>query len=322
MSNTLKDVLEILSDGELVSGTAIAEQLNVSRTTVWKHLSQLTEWGVPVQKIRGRGYRIDNGLELLSRSRILSSMGPEAQLLLTNLQLLDHVDSTNSFVRQQINEGLGRGYVCLAERQSQGRGRLGRQWISPFGRNIYLSTAWEFNDGVAALEGLSLAVGVAVCRAIQSLGVSGITLKWPNDILLGGRKAGGILLEMLGDPVGRCQVVIGIGINFSMPEETSIDQPWADLSGHGTVTRNGLAGTVLSELLPLLSTYGDMGFSHYRQEWEGYDAYKGVKVKLSTPGNVVTGIARGVSDNGAICLEINGERKLFSGGEISLRSLM
>lgn len=321
MSETRRKILECLSEGEVVSGVAIGESLGVSRTAVWKHLQQLQEWGVPIEKVKGRGYRIGSGMELLSRSRIDSAMSAESIALLENLELLEHIDSTNTFARQRVEQGVGSGYVCLAERQSQGRGRLGRQWVSPFGRNIYLSATWEFHDGVSALEGLSLAVGVAVCRAIQMLGVADVNLKWPNDILVNGRKVGGILLEMLGDPVGICQVVVGIGINFAMPGDADIDQPWADLAEYDAVTRNGLAAQLLTELLPLLSTYADLGFPHYRQEWEAYDAHRGAKVRLTTPGRVVEGIARGVSDSGAICLDIDGQQSFFSGGEISLRSL-
>ena len=322
MNKTWREVLDILADGELISGAVIGEQLGISRTAVWNHLNQLQEWGVPVKKIKGRGYCIEGGMELLSRQRITEALSPGSKSLLRELHLFDHVDSTNTIARRQIESQVGSGYVCMAEMQTQGRGRLGRQWVSPFGRNMYLSAIWEFQGGAVVLEGLSLAVGVAMCRAIKSFGVEDVMLKWPNDILLGGRKVGGILLEMLGDPVGCCQVVIGVGINFAMPEEAAIDQPWSDLGGHKTVTRNALAGRVLSELLPLLSSYADTGFQHYKPEWEGYDAHHGKKVQLLTPGKVVEGIASGVSDSGAICLEIDGKRSFFSGGEISLRSLV
>lgn len=321
MSNTWRAVLDILVEGNWVSGPSIGAQLGISRTAVWKHLKQLQEWGVPIQKVKGQGYRIAEHLELLSKPVILETMSAESALLLEKLDLLDHVDSTNTYAREQVGQRVAKGYVCMAERQTQGRGRLGRQWVSPFGRNIYLSATWDFDDGVAALEGLSLGVGVAVCSAIQNLGVEDIGLKWPNDILVNRRKVGGILLEMLGDPVGRCQVVVGIGVNFAMPENTKIDQPWADLGHYQHVSRNGLAAAILSELLPLLSTYADLGFQHYRPAWEGFDGHRDEKVRLSTPGRVVEGIARGVTDTGAICLEIDGAQRAFSGGEISLRSL-
>ncbi len=321
MSDTWRHVLSILADGQLVSGSAIGAQLGISRTAVWKHLNQLQDWGIPVQTVKGQGYQIEEGMELLSSALISKTMSREAAELLVKLELLDHIDSTNSFAREALGQGFGRGYVCMAEHQSQGRGRLGRQWVSPFGRNIYLSATWVFEEGVSALEGLSLAVGVAVCRALQTLGVPHANLKWPNDILVEGRKVGGILLEMFGDPVGPCQVVVGIGVNFAMPPNAAIDQPWADLGEYDGITRNGLAGEVLSKLLPLLSTYSELGFQHYRQAWETFDAHRGLKVRLTTPSTVVEGIALGVTGTGAICLEVDGVKQSFNGGEISLRSL-
>lgn len=319
MAETWRGVLELLSQGNLVSGADIGQALGVSRSAVWKQLQRLQEWDIPIEKIRGRGYRLAGGIELLSRQRILDLLSADTESLLREFVLFDQVDSTNTVARGKIEQGFGRGYVCMAERQTQGRGRLGRTWVSPFGRNLYLSATWEFSGGVTALEGLSLAVGVAVSRAVQSFGIEAITLKWPNDILLNGRKVGGVLLEMLGDPAGLCQVVAGIGINFAMPRDAGIDQPWADLGCYSGVTRNGLAGAVLAELLPLLATYADTSFRHYRQAWEELDAYSGARVQLSTPNKIVEGVAQGVSDTGAICLEIDGHRSFHSGGEISLR---
>jgi BirA family biotin operon repressor/biotin-[acetyl-CoA-carboxylase] ligase len=321
MSTVWREVLELLADGELVSGAVIGNRLGISRTAVWKHLRQLQEWGVPVITVKGRGYLIDGGMELLSHPKILAEVAPQSSSLLRELELLSHVDSTNTIARQQFDQGLGSGYVCMAERQTQGRGRLGRSWVSPFGRNMYFSANWEFHGGAVVLEGLSLAVGVAVCRAIRSFGVDHVALKWPNDVLLNGRKVGGILLEMVGDPLGPCQIVVGIGINFAMPDHVTIDQPWADLAAYPEVTRNGLAGRVISELLPLLANYAELGFIHYKEEWEGYDAHDGAKVQLSFPGKVIEGIARGVSASGAICIEIDGAQQFFSGGEISLKRL-
>lgn len=322
MTDTWRGALELLSSGSLVSGADIGAALGVSRSAVWKQLQRLQEWGVPIEKIRGRGYRLVGGMELLSRQRILGLLSEDAKLLLGDLVLLEQVDSTNTVARRQIEQGIVHSYVCMAERQTQGRGRLGRTWVSPFGRNLYLSATWEFSGGVAALEGLSLAVGVAVSRAVQSLGVEVISLKWPNDILLNGRKVGGVLLEMLGDPSGLCQVVVGIGINVAMPRDVTIDQPWADLDCFPGVTRNGLAGAVLAELLPLLATYAETRFRGYRRAWEELDAYSGEPVRLLTPGRVVEGVARGVSDTGAICLDIDGTRSFYSGGEISLRKAL
>ncbi len=320
---TLEQVLLSLSDGEYHSGEALGQALGVSRTAVWKHLQNVAELGITLDKKKGLGYRIPGGIELFDGEKILQLVPAESRRRIQHFDVVRSIDSTNAHGRRHIEQGGGGGWACVAERQTAGRGRLGRQWVSPFGRNLYLSVVWEFDGGAAAIEGLSLAVGVAVHRAITSVGVLDIGLKWPNDILRDGRKLGGILLEMTGDPVGQCQVIVGIGINVGMPDAAAqeIDQAWADISDAPGVTRNGLAAAVLTELVPALSTYQRDGFAAYREEWQRYDAYRGATVQIMIPGKILEGIASGVANNGAICIDINGDVRQFSGGEISLRRL-
>ena len=192
-----------------------------------------------------------------------------------------------------------------------------------------MSLVWGFDSGVEALEGLSLAVGVAVCRAAERCGVKGLQLKWPNDLLWQQQKVGGILLEVIGDPAGFCQVVIGVGLNVDMPEQSAgeIDQQWTDINSiaGGKVGRSLLAGCLLDELLVLLTDYEEVGFPHYRDEWLRRDAFAGLPVKLIMVSREVEGVAKGVTDSGALCLELDGasgkELKEFSGGEISLRAV-
>ncbi|MBQ0721475.1 MAG: bifunctional biotin--[acetyl-CoA-carboxylase] ligase/biotin operon repressor BirA [Gammaproteobacteria bacterium] len=320
MRDTCLRIVELLGDGEFVSGAVLGDCLGVSRTAVWKQLNKLEGWGVPIETVRGRGYRIPGGMELLDDDRILNGLAECSSRFVGRLEVLDATDSTNNMVRGEIEKGAPQGFVCFAERQTGGRGRHGREWVSPFGRNLYMSLSWHFDDGAAALEGLSLAVGVVVARVIQSFGVNNVALKWPNDILLDKQKVGGVLLEMMGDPVGNCQVIVGVGINLGMAEDTEIDQPWADLGRHGQISRNELASALLSELLPMLNAYSCDGFLAYRAEWQGFDAYRDSPIKLITPRMTVRGLGRGVSDTGAIQIEVDGVIEAYSGGEISLRS--
>ncbi|MEZ0152733.1 MAG: bifunctional biotin--[acetyl-CoA-carboxylase] ligase/biotin operon repressor BirA [Candidatus Reddybacter sp.] len=321
MKDTCLRIVELLGDGEYVSGAVLGDALGVSRTAVWKHLNKLEGWGVLIEKAKGRGYRITGGMELLCEQRVLDGMSKPARQLLDGLQILETTDSTNDVVRSEIGKDAAQGFVCFAERQSGGRGRHGRQWVSPFGRNLYMSLSWHFDEGAAALEGLSLAVGVGVARVIESFGVSNVALKWPNDILLEKQKVGGVLLEMMGDPVGRCQVIVGVGLNLGMTEGAPIDQPWADLGSHAQIGRNQLASALLSELLPMLDGYSRAGFPNYRAQWESYDAYRDRPIKLLTPRMTIQGVGRGVSHTGAIQIEVDGVIESYSGGEISLRPI-
>jgi BirA family transcriptional regulator, biotin operon repressor / biotin---[acetyl-CoA-carboxylase] ligase len=319
----MDNLLQILSDGEYHSGEELGKLLSISRAAIWKQMQKVEALGLPVESQKGRGYRIAGGLDLLAHDTLCNQISPKAKNLLKQLDVQSTVVSTNELAKQRAEEANASGLVIVAEQQTNGRGRRGRQWVSPYGCNLYLSLVWGFDGGVSALEGLSLAVGVAVQKAVIRIGAQALELKWPNDLLWQQRKVGGILLEVIGDPTGFCQVIIGVGLNVDMPEDhaADIDQSWANLVElvQGDIAKNELAGFVVDELLILLSDYHEMGFKHYRDEWHQYDAYADEAVTLSLMGKVVEGVARGVDDTGALRLEIAGEIKVFSGGEVSLR---
>ena len=318
-------LLPLLADGEFRSGQDIATALGVSRTAVWKQLNKIAEdCGLQIESSKGRGYRIPGGLDLLDAELIRPALAPRAAALLRELLVLDTIDSTNAEIMRRFTEGAEGGLVCTAESQSAGRGRRGRTWVSPYAGNIYLSLGWGFSQGAAALEGMSLAVGVAVARALANCGVDGVELKWPNDILHGGGKLGGVLLEMTGDASGSCQVVVGIGLNVAMPEAAArdIDQSWVDLRtlcGGQAPGRNSLLAALLNELLPLLADFETSGFAPWREHWQALDAYAGTQVVLSTGASRLSGIARGVDERGALQLETTTGVQAVYGGEISLR---
>ena len=250
---------------------------------------------------------------------------------LGDLEIFKSIDSTNKYAREKAEQAPASGSVVLAEQQSAGRGRRGKTWVSPFAANIYLSIVWDFEQGAQALEGLSLAVGVAVKRALNAQGVNGVQLKWPNDIYVEGQKLGGILLEMIGDPAGQCSVIVGVGINVAMPETqgSDIDQEWTDIRSqlqkypdgeNQRPSRNKLAASLISEIVMLLRDFQAQGFSMYRDEWQAADAFFGQEAVISTPKQSITGIVKGVDQNGALRLQLeNGKIDTFIGGELSLR---
>ncbi|PLW81018.1 bifunctional biotin--[acetyl-CoA-carboxylase] synthetase/biotin operon repressor [Kineobactrum sediminis] len=317
-------LVPMLADGEFHSGQALADALGVSRTAVWKQLRRLEELGLQVESAKGLGYRIPGGVELLDDSTVRAGLDTPALGLLHELHLLETIDSTNAEALRRIAGGAGAGLVCCAELQTAGRGRRGRTWISPYARNMYLSLVWEYHEGAAALEGLSLAVGVAVVRALDRLGLPALQLKWPNDLLFNGAKVGGVLLEMAGDATGRCQVVLGVGINVSMPAAaaTTIDQAWTDLAsiaGSTPVSRNALLASLLNELLPLAAGFSATGFTPWQAPWMTLDAYADTAVILHSGEQRQAGIARGIDSRGALQLETSLGVTSIYGGEISLR---
>lgn len=316
---SLETLLAVLSDGEFHSGDELGSILGVSRTAIWKQLKKVEELGLTLDSVKGKGYCLVGGVELLDKKRISQSLSGRTQQLLADLELFSVIESTNTYAMEKAAAGVS-GYVCSAEQQTAGKGRRGRPWVSPYAGNIYLSTVWEFSAGAVSLEGLSLAVGVAVVDALSECGINGAQLKWPNDVLYDGKKLAGILLEMSGDPSGPCQVVVGIGLNVAMPAAISIDQPWVDThSINAAVGRNQLLASILNQLLPLLSEFEQNSFSYYRERWQQLDGFAGSEVAILLGEQVVVGREAGVDKTGAVLLETEAGLRSFNGGEISLR---
>jgi len=325
VSDTQSKILDILKDGEFHSGETLGEKVGCSRTAVWKHLQTLEAMGLLIETTKGTGYRIVGGVDLLDGQAITGALAVAAKPHLSKINIFQTIDSTNTYARELAEKNSVSGLVILAEQQTGGRGRRGKSWVSPFAANIYLSIVWDFEQGAEALEGLSLAVGVAVRRALIAHGVQGVKLKWPNDIYVEQKKLGGILLEMIGDPAGHCSVVIGVGLNVSMPvsQASAIDQDWTDVASElqdKLPARNKLAAELISEILPLLGTFQEQGFAAYRDEWQAADAFYGQPAVISTPKQSTAGIVKGVGINGALRLELDsGNIESFIGGELSLR---
>lgn len=318
----LRPLLKLLADGEVHSGEFLGAALGVSRAAVWKQLQKLEHYGLPLESVKGRGYRLPGGLNLLSAEAIEAGLDPQARGLLQKLLLRDEVDSTNARLLGRLEQGCGHGVAMFAERQTAGRGRRGRNWVSPFSGGISLSIGWQFSGGVQLLEGLSLAVGVALARALEEFQVPDVRLKWPNDVWCRGRKLAGVLLELSGDLTDRCAVVVGIGLNVGLRGDSAaaIDQPWIDLNCvRPGVDRNRLAAAMLNQLLPLLHGYPERGFGAYREAWLALDQFAGRPVRLVSASRDWCGIAAGVDESGALILDMDGERRPFHGGEASLR---
>jgi len=316
------ELLQLLSDGETHSGSELASVLNVSRTAIWKQLAKLESLGLELISQPGKGYRLVGGIELLDKDAIERGLSSAVLKDIAELILLKSVDSTNAYLmRQNSNSGVS---VCFSEFQSAGRGRRGRQWVSPFASNIYLSLKLSTNSGIGAFEGISLAVGVAVVHALQKLDISDVQLKWPNDVLWSGKKLGGILIEVVGDPSGVCHLVVGLGLNLRSEKsmQTLIDQPWIALDGILPLafSRNQVATHLLNEIIPMLGNYEHRGFSDYKSEWESLNTHANQVVELWMGSTQTSGIMRGVNQSGALLLETDLGVEVFHGGEISLRA--
>ena len=319
-----KTLLRLLADGRFHSGAKLARLLGLSRTAVWSLIHEFKALGLEVSAVPGRGYRLSRSIELLSEAEIRAQLSESAQSHLTGLEIHDELDSTNTRLVLLSHQGATTGSVCLSEYQSAGRGRIGRVWQTPFGGNICVSLLWHFEDH-SGIAGLSLAVGVALMRALRLAGVEGAGLKWPNDVLWKGRKLAGILIEVSGEAHGRHAVVIGVGVNLYIPPGCghSIDQGWTDLTQitkGAPPSRNRLIALMLDELLTLLRNYGRKGLPAYLSEWRDHHCFEGQMVILHQGDRQIRGRVAGVNEDGLLFLDCEGgARRMFASGDVRLR---
>jgi BirA family biotin operon repressor/biotin-[acetyl-CoA-carboxylase] ligase len=319
-----KVLLSRLADGRFHSGQALGHALGLSRTAVWDLIRELESLGLEILAVRGKGYRVAHPLELLARDSIEGALSPKARQMLRVLELHDELDSTNNQLMRVPEVDKVSGHVCLAEYQTAGRGRIGRQWQSPFGGNLCLSLLWQFQDQ-SHIAGLSLAMGVGVVRALGRVGIQDVGLKWPNDILWKDRKLGGVLLEVSGEANGVYNVVIGIGVNVAISRQQgdSIDQPWVDLreiAGVGSIPRNRLVAGLLDELFDILCSYQELGLDRYIGEWRNHHCHHGKSARLHVGERIVAGVVAGVSDEGLLLLDTEHEgRRAYASGDLRLR---
>lgn len=321
MNNVTFQIMAELASGQYRSGSALAKMLGISRTAIWKHIQRLEDYGLEVFAVSGKGYRLAAPLQLLDQQLIQSAvLGDFYQ----RVEVMSSIDSTNRQLREWANQGAESGTVLLAEHQSGGRGRRGRAWVSPFACNLYASILWRFADIPHGLGGLSLAIGVAVVEALESMGIHGVQLKWPNDLLYNERKLAGILLEMSGDPTGSGHLVIGVGINVAMPQHGTVDeitQPWTDLQQihNDKICRNQLTISLLRQIGLMIEHYQQSGEQYWVARWNQLDAMRDRRVTLRSPSSENHGIAKGIDESGALLLEQDDVIHRIHSGEVSLR---
>lgn len=318
-----KALLRLLSDGSFHSGEAMGDALGVSRAAVWKSIQGLMADGLNIHAVTGRGYRLASPLDFLDQDSILAEMNDAARSLLSEMEIHDCIDSTS---RLLLEKECRSGQVCIAEQQTAGKGRRGRAWISSYGASINMSIAWRYEQGPAVLSGLSLAIGIAVARTLESMGATGIGLKWPNDIFCKDRKLGGILIEVTGESNGPCQMITGIGLNINLSADADheIEQPWVNLTSAIPaidISRNHLIALLLNDILPLLASFNENSLGSLLHDWRRFDICYGRQVNLHIADNVITGMALGINATGALMLEDEHGVREFQSGEVSLRLL-
>ncbi len=326
-------VYQLLSDGQFRSGTELAARCGVSRSAIWKAIAALRALGVGVHAVSNRGYRVPAATALLDSEHIVRLLPRGVAIDLRIGQCVWRTGSTNTDLLLREAPAAGKYDFLTAECQSAGRGRRARSWFAPPGGAICLSISWCFASLPRDISALSLAVGVCVLRALVQFGVApvgmaGVALKWPNDLVVGDAKLGGILIELRAEAGGPAYVVIGLGLNVALGEAVlrqvaASGTQAADLVGLGVAERdrNRLAAALIVSLVTGLRQFQNDGFAAFAPEWRAADALAGRPVVISGNSDSIEGLARGIDSSGALCLETGEGLRRFVTGEVSARAV-
>lgn len=354
LNKSLKKIILLLKDGNFHSGEQLGKTLQLTRSAIWKSIKQLKTLGIEIESCTNRGYKIPGGLDLLNKEEILNILNnldfkqsKTSAFPQLHIEIFDSIPSTNDYLLNLCSTSTSakKTVACFAERQTKGKGRLGRVWISPFAKNLYFSLLWHFPNDPSELSGLSLAAAIAVVQTLKQFGITDdLSLKWPNDVLYKNQKIAGILIELTCEAHNICSTVIGIGLNIDMPTQfqSKITQPWTDIKSilkseasqtqkpsQGVsedysqllknLNRSKLAGTLLNELIKTVVLFQNQGFQAFIPIWKSLDATFNSEINVQTVQGQIKGIGRGINAQGHFLLEHpNGEIKHYSSGEISI----
>ncbi|MGZ5685502.1 MAG: biotin--[acetyl-CoA-carboxylase] ligase [Usitatibacter sp.] len=312
--------LRRLADGRFHSGEDVARSLGRSRATLSEALKRVPELGIEIFSVRGKGYRLAEPIEFLDSTRVSEALAGSR----IRLQVVDEIESTSTRLLELAAAGAASGTCLAAEWQSAGRGRRGRSWISSLGGSLTFSLLWRFDRGAGHLGGLSLAVGLAVARALTACGVQRVQVKWPNDVVIDFRKVAGILVETSGEMQGPSVAVVGVGVNYKLAERVvdRIDQPVTDVAHCAPVlpARSAVLVALLSELSLVLEEFERRGFASVRDAWRELHAYQGRRVRVTSSREApFDAEVIDVAPDGALVVSAEGRTLALSSAEISLR---
>lgn len=321
MSSNLTKIAKLLSNREYIDGTTIGNTLNITRAAVWKYIKKLEDYGIKIESVKGKGYILVEPLVLLDQESIRSALNKKK----FHIEILEKIDSTNSYLKKSILEKENIR-IAIAEMQTQGRGRLNRNWYAPFGKNINLSLSYPFQKDISELSGLSLIIGLSVCRAINNVCKlqEKLYVKWPNDIVCNGKKMAGILIEIQAESHGACNVIIGIGLNVNMSNASkkNINQKWTSLyqlTGEYQ-NRNFICAEIIEQMFIYLGRFLDSGLHNFINEWNDKDYLFEKTLNVKSGDNIFEGIGSGINEQGHLLLKSSANKQIrsFSSGDTTL----
>lgn len=318
LNTNLIKVVSILNDGEYHDGTTIGDKLHMTRSAVWKTIKKLENYEIKLDSVKGKGYALLEPLLLLDIIKIKKNLENSR----VDLCVFESVDSTNEYLKTFKNSRSIK--ICLAEQQTHGKGRLNREWFSPFAKNIYMSCLYPFQKDVSELSGLSLVMSLAVVKTLKNSGVSeNLFVKWPNDIVYDNKKISGSLIEIQAETHGICHAVIGVGINVNMlnVERGRIPQAWTSMQKilNTYIDRNVLCASLINNLLDYLHRFETEGLSSFVDEWKNADCLTNQAITVSNINESIEGKVMGINEQGHLMLQLkNGKIRAFSSGDTSI----
>lgn len=317
-SPKLSQLIEIMSDGEFHDGTALGLALQMTRSAVWKMIKKLERYDVEISSAKGKGYALCEPMILLDPEKIKQSLINKH----CSFSLFESLGSTNEYLRASPSaQGI---HFCITEHQTSGRGRLNRDWHSPFGKNIYLSCLYSFQKDISELAGLSLVVSLAILRTLQQFGINDDTyVKWPNDVICQAKKISGSLIDVQAESHGVSQAIIGVGLNVNMliDPHRCISQHWTSMrrvSGE-YFDRNLVCAALMNHLLDYLQRFDREGFEPFMNEWITAEGMHGKQVAVQSINETITGEAAGINAQGHLLLKMpDGQVRNFSSGDTTI----
>lgn len=314
-------LLKILNDLEYHDGSNLGEALGITRAAIWKLIKKLKAYGIAIQSCQSKGYRLLKPLILLDEKKIKAAHNTAKM----HLEIFEKIDSTNDYLKKQALS-MQQIAICLAEMQTAGKGRLNREWYSPFAENIYLSLRYPLTTDISQLNGISLLAGLAICKAIETLFPMlkpHLRVKWPNDVWISGEKLAGTLMEIQAESHGNCQIIFGIGLNVNMQQvpKTSITQKWTALTKatNTYIDRNPLCASLITQLIAYIERFLNKGFKDFQTEWKKRDALTQRTLRLSTGTQDWEGDYLGINAQGHLLLRTRqGKQLSFAAGDATL----
>ncbi|HEX3028318.1 MAG TPA: biotin--[acetyl-CoA-carboxylase] ligase [Clostridia bacterium] len=331
-------ILKVLKEnqGKFVSGEMLSSIFGVSRTAIWKHIRELRKDGFVIESSSKKGYVLQTSPDILDPFEIVQNLSTE--VIGKRILRLDSIDSTNNYAKKKASEGCEDGTAVIAETQTSGRGRLGREWNSSDKKGIWMSVILKPDIAPEEAQIITLAASVAVVKAVKSVTGIDTAIKWPNDVILDGKKVCGILTEMNTEIDRINYIVVGIGVNVNhekadFPEElrdkaVSLKMFSKDDMDSKKVLcenyeRNMIITSILFELEQKYSKIKKGFFRDIVEEWKLYSATIGKEVRVISRNSEYIGVAIDVAPDGKLIVRCSdGETREVASGEISVRGIM